>query len=67
MAAPNRAGVLHGTVAVPVAAALLLALTWGRDPPASLVACRAFLGAPCWPPCTTPRWWPCASASRSAP
>ncbi len=45
MAAPNRAGVLHWTVAVPVAAALLLALTWGRDlPPAVVAVVAAFLG-----------------------
>jgi len=45
MAAPNRAGVLHWTVAVPVAAALLLAVTWGRDlPPAVVAVVAAFLG-----------------------
>jgi len=45
MAAPNHAGVLHWTVAVPVAAALLLAVTWGRDlPPAVVAVVAAFLG-----------------------
>jgi len=45
MAAPSRTAALHWAVVVPVAAALLLVLTWGRDLPALVVAVVAiFLG-----------------------
>ena len=45
MAAPNRTGALHWTVSVPVAAALLLVATWGRDlPPAVVAVVAVFLG-----------------------
>ena len=54
------------TVAVPLLGAIIVAVTWGYQPPTAVLALVGLLLAGCVSPlCITPRWSPIASVNRS--
>ena len=67
MAPPTRSPSLSWANVVPVVALVVLGATWGRTPARSSSSWwRSSWRGPCSPRCTTPRWSPTGSVSRSA-